>query len=61
MAYFSLCVLLILLRWFVRWEVSSRTAVVWSGAVSRICSKHQAASLCSDVYIYIYIYIYIYL
>ena len=47
-SYFTSCtwhVLLILLEWFVRWEVSSYTAPVLSGAVSRIFSKQHKASL----------------
>ena len=37
---------LILQGWFVRWEVSGRTAAALYGDASRICSKQHIASLC---------------
>ena len=36
------------LRWFVRWEVSSRTHAVLQDAASRICSMRQSVFLCSS-------------
>ena len=38
-------VLLVLLGWFVRWEVSGRKATVLWGVTSRICSEQHIASL----------------
>ena len=41
-------VLLVLLWWFLRWKVSSRTTSVLFSATSRICSKQHATSLLSS-------------
>ena len=41
-------VLLILLGWFVRWEVSDCTVAVMWGAATRICSKGHVTFLCSS-------------
>ena len=41
-------VLFVLLRWFVRWKVSDRTATILWSAPSRIYSKKPSASLCSS-------------
>ena len=47
----TLCVLFILLEWFVRWEPSGHTVAVLWAVVSRqhaafLCSSHQAFSQC---------------
>ena len=39
----------ILLGWFVRWEASSRTAVVLYDVVKKICSKWHAVFLRSSI------------
>ena len=46
--YFSSSVqhVFVLLEWFVRWEISGRTAAVLWGAASRICSKQHVTFLC---------------
>ena len=47
--YFTNCtehVLLVQLGWFARLKLSDRTAAVLWGALSRICCKLHAASLC---------------
>ena len=36
------------LGWFMRWEISGRTAAVLLGIASRICSKQYTAFLCSS-------------
>ena len=40
--------LLVLHGWFVRWEVSGRTAAILYLAASRICAKQHTASLCTS-------------
>ena len=44
----TLHVLFILLGWFLRWEVSGRTAAVLWDATSKICSRQHVASLYSS-------------
>ena len=48
--YFTSCtqhVLLAFLGWFARWDVNGHSAAVLEGAVSWICSKQHAESMCN--------------